>query len=148
MNTDQITQLTAAIERLNALLSAPGRSGALDGSTAPEIILSLVPLLGVVFGCVLLFFFILWQYRIRRELIRTGQHRPMFVANIRVLSLLIGLLGVSAGLPMTLLFLLIEGVTYVLIGGLLPFSAGIGFLIFYALTRGQTRPDQTQEGQA
>lgn len=138
-DAEQIQRLIEAVDRLNTLLSVPGRhGGAADGgSTASEIILSVVPLLGVVFGCVLLFFFLLWQYRIRRELIRTGQHQPMFVANIRMLSLLIGLLGIAAGLPMTLLFIMIEGVTYVLLGGLLPFFAGIGFLVFYALTRGQ-----------
>jgi type IV secretory pathway TrbD component len=144
---EQIRRLTEAVERLNELVGGSGATMVDNGSTAAEIILSLVPLLGVVFGCVLLFFFLLWQYRIRRELIRTGQHQPMFVTNIRMLSLLIGLLGIAAGLPMTLLFVLIEGVTYVLLGGLLPFFAGIGFLIFYALTRSQVaRPVGGQNG--
>ncbi|MCR9145266.1 MAG: hypothetical protein NXI24_23710 [bacterium] len=145
---EQIQRLADAVEKLNALLSGPIRDA--DGGTASEILLSLVPLLGVVLGCVLLFFFFLWQYRIRRELIRTGQHQPMFVTNIRILSLLIGLLGIAVGLPMTLLFILIEGVTYVLLGGLLPFFVGIGFLIFYALTRGhvgQTSAAQERGGE-
>ncbi len=136
---EQIQRLSEAVERLNAVV---GKNSASSGSSAPEIILSLVPLLGVVFGCVLLFFFLLWQYRIRRELIRSGQHQPMFVANIRVISLLIGLLGIAAGLPMTLLFILIEGVSYALLGGLLPFFAGIGFLVFYAMTRSQARVER------
>lgn len=136
---EQIQRLSEAVERLNAVV---GENSASSGSSAPEIILSLVPLLGVVFGCVLLFFFLLWQYRIRRELIRSGQHQPMFVANIRVISLLIGLLGIAAGLPMTLLFILIEGVSYALLGGLLPFFAGIGFLVFYAMTRSQARVER------
>jgi hypothetical protein len=131
---ERIRQLTESVDRLTELMRAQG-GGAAAVSTAPEIILSLVPLLGVVFGCVLLFFFILWQYRIRREMIRAGQHQPMFLSNIRMLSLLIGLLGVSAGLPMTILFVLIDGVTYALLGGLLPFFAGLGFLVFYVLTR-------------
>ena len=137
-NAEQLRQLTAAVNRLNELLAA-GVPGTV--STAPEIILSLVPVMGIVFGCVLLFFFFLWQYKIRKELIRSGQHQPMFVTNIRMLSLLIGLLGVSSGLPMTFLFLLIEGVTYALLGGLLPLFAGIGFIIFYGMTRTRTRSD-------
>jgi hypothetical protein len=127
-----IARLTAALERLVQLLEKhPPSSG---GGSASEVILSLVPLTGVVFGCVLLFFFFLWQYRLRRELIRSGQYRPMFMANIRTLTLLIGIMGAASGLPMTILFLSIEGVSYALLGGLLPLCAGIGFLVFYALT--------------
>lgn len=135
-DAEQIERLSAAVERLNTLLAKLGPNGLGHGdSSAPEILLSLVPLVGIVFGCVLLFFFLLWQYRIRRELIRSGQHTPMFVANIRMLSLLVGLLGIAVGLPMSLLFVAIEGVDYVLLGGLLPLFAGIGCIVFYALTR-------------
>lgn len=144
-DAEQIERLSAAVERLNAMLAQSGGPG--NGSTAPEILLSLVPLVGIVFGCVLLFFFLLWQYRIRRELIRTGQHTPMFVANIRMLSLLVGLLSIAAGLPMTLLFMAIEGVDYVLLGGLLPLFAGIGCIVFYALTRRESSKREAARAQ-
>lgn len=123
----EIQRLSAAVERLAGLVEQAGPRE----STAPEILLALVPLLGVVFGCVLLFFFLLWRSRLRREMIRAGQYQPMFAKNIRLVSLLIGLLSVSVGLPMTVLFAAMEGLNYVLLGGLLPLFAGVGFLLFY-----------------
>ncbi|MBX7056711.1 MAG: hypothetical protein K1X75_01505 [Leptospirales bacterium] len=135
--SEQIARLTQAIERLSQLLEKQGGG---HSSEAGQVLLALVPLLGVVFGCTLIFFFFLWQYRIRRELIRSGQYAPVFVSNIRVLSLLIGLLAVFCGLPMTILFFLIEGVSYALLGGVLPLFAGIGFMLFYYLSFHKASP--------
>ncbi|MCB1145365.1 MAG: hypothetical protein KDK41_08135 [Leptospiraceae bacterium] len=102
-----------------------------ESASAAKILISLVPMLGVILGTTLLFFFILWQYKLRKELIRSGNYKPVLDERIRTLSLLIGLLSIAVGLPMTILFLIIEGVSYSVLGGLLPFSAGIGLLLFF-----------------
>lgn len=131
---EKLQKLTIAVERLAALVEK-NQGNAQPDSTAAEILLSLVPLLGVIFGATLLFFFLLWHYRLRREMIRTGQYTPMFANNIRLLALMVGLLGISSGLPMTILFLLIDGLSYALLGGLLPLCAGIGCVLFYGIAR-------------
>lgn len=136
---DQSEKLAQLIESLERLTAALEHQQASPASEASQVLLSLVPVLGVVLGCTLLFFFFLWQYRIRRELIRTGQYTPVFVTNIRVLSLLIGLLAIFSGLPMTVLFYLLEGVSYALLGGVLPLFAGIAFLLFYYLSFHRTQ---------
>jgi len=56
----RLDRLIAALERLNALLAEQPQTAE---NPAAQILLSLVPLTGVIFGCVLLFFFLLWQYR-------------------------------------------------------------------------------------
>ena len=129
--SEQLARLTQLLESLE---------GARAGSSASDILLSLVPLLGVVFGATLLFFFLLWQYRLRKELIRVGRTAPEFMVNIRLISLLVGLLGVFAGVPLTALFYAIDGLSYALLGGVLPLFAGVGLLLFYAMTR----PEQSQ----
>jgi pilus assembly protein TadC len=104
-------------------------------SQTPEVLLSIVPLVGVVTGSVLLFFFLLWRYRLHRELILSGRYVPSFWKNLRIFSLLIGSLSAAIGLPMTVLFFLIDGLAYSTLGGLIPFFAGIGFILFYLLAR-------------
>ncbi len=105
------------------------------GCTAAQVLVSLVPMLGVIFGSTLLFFFLLWQYRLRKELIRTNQYVPTFFPHIRSLSLLFGSLSVAAGLPLTLLLFMIDGLTYGLLEGLIPLSVGGGLFLFYYLHR-------------
>lgn len=103
--------------------------------TAAEILLSLVPMVGIIFGTTLMFFFLLWQYRLRREVIRSGKYEPAFFRNIRVLSLLFGSLSVATGIPLTVLLVVMNGVSYSLLGGLIPLSTGLGLFLFYYLYR-------------
>lgn len=95
-----------------------------------QVLLSLVPVLGVVFGTVLLFFFLLWQYKLKKELIRKGQYEPSFGKNLRKLSLLTGSLSIMTGIPLTILLTVLEGISYSLLGGLIPLAAGAGLLLF------------------
>ncbi len=107
-------------------------------ATAVDIMLSIVPLAGIVFGCVIVFFFLLWRYRITQELIRTNQYVAGSRKDLRAFVLLIGCLSAAVGLPLTVLMYAVEKqLTYSLLGGLIPLSAGIGLLVFFALTRNQ-----------
>lgn len=104
-------------------------------SQTPEVLLSIVPLMGVLTGSVLLFFFLLWRYRLQKELILSGKYVPSFWKNLRIFSLLIGSLSAAIGLPMSVLFFLIDGLAYSAFGGLIPLFAGIGFILFFLLSR-------------
>ena len=132
-NVDQlivaVRALTEALEKSDALQSA-------NTTPSAQVILSVVPISGIVFGFVLLFFYFLWQYRIKKELIKNDKFVPVqWGIHLRTLSLLVGLLSTMVGLPMTILFLMVEGVSYGVLGGLIPFSVGIGLLIFYGVSR-------------
>ena len=126
MNPVLEAQLIEAIKNLNAQLAHPP-------SDPARVILSLIPAFGIVFGSVLLFFFFYWHFSIRRELIRAGLYRPSTFRNFRVFCLLVGSLATFVGIPMTVLFYALQGLTYAMLGGLIPLGAGLGFLVFYAL---------------
>ena len=71
---------------------------------AVQIIIAVIPIVGIVMGSVLVFFYFLW-----RQLTVIG-------------SVLFGL------------FYLIAGVGYILLGGLIPLALGISLILFYAIT--------------
>ncbi len=125
------------LKLLSKLVTALEKNGVPQEHGATDIILSIVPMVGIVFGAAILFFFLLWNYRLKKELIRTQQYHYTSVKTLRMLTLLIGFVSTLVGLPMTLLFYLVEGVSYVMLGGLIPVFAGIGLLSFYAFTRKQ-----------
>jgi hypothetical protein len=102
--------------------------------TAAQIILSLIPIVGIVMGAVLAFFYLLWSHREKVRLIERGLYEAKKF-DLDTFCLLAGLLLVGTGAVLSALFIVIEGASYALLGGLIPFAAGISFLMFFMLRR-------------
>ena len=131
MEPSQSAKLIETLEKVNQTLQQNS-----IGSSAADVILSIVPVAGIAFGWTLLFFFFLWQYRLKKELIRTNQYESStFWKNIRTLSLLIGCLSTMIGIPITVLFFIIHGASAIALGGLIPIAVGVGLLTFYIFSR-------------
>lgn len=111
-------------------------------STAAQVLISLVPIIGIGFGAVILFFYILWKHHEVKLQIKTGT----FVErkfNLKAFSLLTGLILTGIGLILTLVFILVEGISYAMLGGLIPAVTGIALLIFYKVYPNQNNENDT-----
>ena len=107
-------------------------------SAAAQVIISVIPIVGIVMGSVVIFFYLLWNHRRKTLLIKAGQYsRTDF--DLYSFSLLSGLLLSSVGIALTVLLSIIEGVSYGLLGGIIPLSMGIGLLTYYLIRRGEKR---------
>ena len=104
-------------------------------SSAAHVIVSIIPIVGIVMGSVVVFFYLLWNHKRRTLLIKAGQFgRPAF--DLTTFSLLTGLLLSSVGLALTIVLIIALGVNLGLLGGIIPLSAGIGLLAYYRIKRG------------
>jgi hypothetical protein len=104
-------------------------------SSSAQLIIALIPLVGVVMGAVVIFFYLLWNHRRRILLIKAGQYnRPPF--DMRAFSLLAGLLLSCVGLALTVFLAIVTGPTYGLLGGIIPLSMGAGLLVYFGLKGG------------
>jgi hypothetical protein len=104
-------------------------------STAAQVIIAVLPMVGIVMGSTVVFFYLLWYHRRRMLLIKAGQyHRPPF--DLLSFSLLTGLLLTTVGLSLTVLLALVGGAGYALLGGVIPLSIGVGLLGYYIIKRG------------
>lgn len=101
---------------------------------AAQIIVAIIPIVGIVFGGIVIFFYLLWRHREVQLQIRSGVYKPSSF-NFPIFALLAGLLLSGIGFILFLLFLFIDGVTYSLLGGLIPLVVGICLLIFYKLVK-------------
>lgn len=122
METGNMKNLEAMLERC---INAPHTG---------DIILSIVPMVAVVFGSVLIFFLLLYNYRLRREKIRLQIPTDSARDHLRFISLLTGCLSFSAGLPLTLFFFFTRPTNPGILGGLIPLCAGVGLIVFYYLS--------------
>ena len=106
--------------------------------TAAQIIISIIPIVGIVMGSVVVFFYLLWHHRRRVLLIKAGQYqRPDF--DLLSFSLLTGLLLLSVGISLTVFLAIMGNAGYGLLGGIIPLAMGTGLLIYYLIKRGDRR---------
>lgn len=108
----------------------------MQSSLAPaaQVVLAVVPVVGIVMGCLVLFFYLLWNHRQKVLLIQKGEYRkPEF--DVISFSVFTGLLLLFVGLALSGLFILKGGLSYALLGGLIPLACGASFLLFAAIKK-------------
>jgi len=104
-------------------------------SSAAQVIIAVIPIVGIVMGSVVVFFYLLWYHRRKVLMIKTGQNlRPDF--DLLSFSLLTGLLLLSVGASLTVFLTVMGKISYGLLGGIIPLAMGIGLLAFYLIKRG------------
>jgi hypothetical protein len=103
-------------------------------STVAQVIIAIIPIVGIVMGSVVVFFYLLWNHIRKTLLIKTGQYNPDF--DLLSFSLLAGLLLGSVGITLTVFLAIVQGLDYGLLGGIIPLSVGIGLLVYYGIKRG------------
>lgn len=103
-----------------------------DVNNIAQVIISIMPIVGIVIGGVCLFFFMLWHHHEVKLQIKTGMFVPV-KTDYKAVSLLAGLLLTGLGAIMSLVFGVLGGFSYSILGGLLPCMTGLCLLIFYAL---------------
>ncbi len=101
-------------------------------SAAAQILIALIPIVGIVMGSAVVFFYLLWNHRRKTLLIRQGI-RPDPSFDLASFSLMAGLLNIGVGFVLSLFFLVKDGIQYMLLGGLIPLSVGISLTVFYFL---------------
>ena len=103
-------------------------------SAAAQVIVALIPIVGITMGAVVVFFYLLWTHRRRILLIKAGQYsRPDF--DLFSFSLLAGLLLTSVGLALTVFLVVTEAPSYGLLGGIIPLAMGVGLLAYHIIRR-------------
>lgn len=107
-------------------------------STAAEVIIATIPIVGIAIGGTVAFFSLLWHHRERTLQIKTGRYeRRTF--DLGAWSLLVGLLLTSVGGVLTLFFAVMTAMNPAaypsLLGGLIPLAVGTSLLVFHRLAR-------------
>lgn len=111
-----------------------------SASPASQVIIAVIPIVGIVIGGVVVFFYLLWRHRETSLQIKTGCFKPKQL-NLKLFSLLTGLLLTGVGAVLSLVFLLVQGLSYMLLGGLLPMIIGICLIVFYKVYPKSEQPD-------
>ena len=101
-------------------------------SQVAQVIISIVPIVGITFAAIIVFFALLWKHRENKLKIMNGTFKEINF-NLEIFSLFTGLCLLGVGVVITGIFLLLKPNSFVILGGLVPFSLGITLLIFYKI---------------
>ncbi|GHV84217.1 hypothetical protein AGMMS50212_15570 [Spirochaetia bacterium] len=104
----------------------------MDRSSAAQVIIAIIPIVGILMGGVVVFFYLLWNHKRKQLLIQTKQWAPVNF-DLYLFSLLAGLLLSIVGLGLTVFLAIVLGADYGLLGGLIPLSCGIALLTFFLI---------------
>ena len=101
-------------------------------SAAAQILVTVIPIVGIIMGGIVLFFFLFWNYKQRILIIEKGQYAKSEF-DLLSFSLFTGLVLTSVGASLVIFFVILEGFTYPVLSGLIPFSVGISLLVFFGV---------------
>jgi hypothetical protein len=104
-------------------------------SAAAQVIVSIIPIVGIVMGAVVIFFYLFWSYKKTSLLIKAGQYKKNDF-DLMSFSLLAGILLLCVGVTLTVFLAIFRGNGFGLMGGIIPLSIGSGLLIYYGIRRG------------
>ncbi|MDR0639133.1 MAG: hypothetical protein LBG27_09615 [Spirochaetaceae bacterium] len=108
----------------------------MDGavSNAARVLLAVIPIVGIVMGSVVVFFWMLWTHKRKVLLIKNNLYEKLRF-DLLNFSLLTGLLLAIVGITLTVFLIFTLGKSYGLLGGLIPLAIGTALLIYYAIQR-------------
>jgi len=106
-------------------------------SDAAQVIVSIIPIVGIVMGGVVAFFYLLWNYKAKRLLIERGLYESKGL-DLAVFCLLAGLVLGMVGAVLTVIFIVLDGVSYSILGGAIPLAIGVALLSFTTIRRGRS----------
>ena len=99
-----------------------------------EIIISIVPIVGIGIGGVVVFFSLLWHHHEVKQQIEKGIYKKEKF-NLKAYSFLIGLILTGVGFILSVFFAIANGFSTPILGGLIPFVIGVCLIIFYKLNK-------------
>ena len=107
-------------------------------SAAVQILILVIPIVAIVMGSVVVFFYLLWRHKQNLQMIEKGMH-PAGSFDMRSFSLVAGLVAAGVGFVLSVFFMLTDGAAYSLLGGLIPLAVGVSLLAYYLLRTNENR---------
>jgi len=101
-------------------------------SPAAQVIIALIPIVGIVIGGIVIFFSLLWIHHETKQRIKAGDYSKKSI-NSRAFTLLLSLLLTGIGFMLSVFFAFLNGISPSLLGGLIPLTIGVCLILFYKL---------------
>jgi len=103
-------------------------------SEAAQVLITVIPIVGISTAGVVVFFWLLWHHRRTSLLIKSGLYQKTQF-DLDSFSILAGLLLSFIGIALTVFLVILEGRSLSLLGGIIPLAIGLALLVFHGVRR-------------
>jgi len=105
----------------------------MDNNTTAQVIISIIPIVGIAIGGIVVFFYCLWHHHENKLRIKMGTfQKGQF--NYKAYTLLIGILLLGIGVILTAFFAMTHDIKHPsILGGAIPLVLGICLIVFYKI---------------
>lgn len=101
-------------------------------SAVAQIMITIIPIVGIVCGSAVIFFYLYYGHKAKILMIEKGVYQhPIEKFDLDGFSLFLGILSLCVGMGMSIFFMFKEGLSYGLLGGLIPLFVGMGLIAFF-----------------
>lgn len=101
-------------------------------SAAAQVIVTVIPIVGIVMGCIVFYLYLYWNHKQKMHMIDKGiVRRNLF--DLDSFSLFAGLVLLATGASLVVFFVIKEGFSYGVLSGLIPFSIGLSLIVFFII---------------
>ena len=107
-------------------------------SAAAQVLLMVIPIVGIIMGSTVVFFYLLWRHKQNVQMIEKGLQPPR-AFDLVSFSLIAGLITSGIGFVLSVFFVVTDGASYSLLGGLIPLAVGLSLLAFYVFRQNESR---------
>jgi hypothetical protein len=101
-------------------------------SVAAQIIITIIPIVGIIMGCLVIFSYIFYNHKQKMLMIEKGTLKKIKF-DLDTFSLFTGMLLFTLGLCLTIFFRIKEGISYGLLSGIIPLSCGVSLMCYYSI---------------
>ncbi len=101
-------------------------------STVAQVIVSIIPIVGIVMGCTVVFFYLMWDYRLKKCMIENKIYEKRKF-DLDTFALMSGLILFVLGSSLMTFFIIRDGLSYGALSGLIPSAIGLSMLMFFVI---------------
>jgi hypothetical protein len=101
-------------------------------SAAAQIIVTIIPIVGIIMGSMVIYFYIYYNHKQKLLMIEKGIIKKKNF-DLDIFSIFTGLLLFCIGLCLSIFFIVNEGISYGLLSGIIPFSCGVSLIVYYII---------------
>ena len=98
-------------------------------SGGAQVLIAILPLASVIVLGILVFFYMRWEHQKRMYILQQGKNIPERKIDEKIL--LMGIVSFFVGTGLSVFFILHDGLSMSLLGGIIPAAAGAGIVTAY-----------------
>lgn len=101
-----------------------------SSSSAADVVIAVIPIVGILMGGAVSLLYMFYSYKQKKHMIEKGIYKRIRL-DLRGIVFFSGFPLTATGLGLSVFFVIMDGISYGILSGLIPFMIGISFIAYH-----------------